>query len=86
MINLLMRFYDVDSGTITVDGTDIRDMTRNSLRQQLTAWCFRIPGSSTARSGRISPMGKPDATEEEMIAGSKGCPCPQLYQASAGGL
>ncbi len=32
MINLLMRFYDVDSGEIRIDGTDIRDMTRKSLR------------------------------------------------------
>lgn len=70
VINLLMRFYDVDSGSITVDGTDIRNMTRGSLRTnygmvlQETWLC-----SGTIRENLC--MGKPDATEEEMIAAAK---------------
>lgn len=45
VINLLMRFYDVNSGSIDVSGTDIRQMTRKSLRQGLV-WFFRRHGSS----------------------------------------
>ena len=44
LINLLMRFYDVDSGAIRVDGSDIRDVTRRQPAGAATAWCFRIPG------------------------------------------
>lgn len=67
MINLLMRFYDPDSGTISVDGHDIRTVTRQSLRQNYgmvlqETWLRR----GTVRENLL--MGKPDATEEEMIA------------------
>ena len=44
MINLLMRFYDVNSGAILVDGTDIRDATRHSAAQELSAWSCRTLG------------------------------------------
>ena len=70
VINLLMRFYDVDSGSITVDGTDIRNMTRGSLRTNYGM----VLQETWLRSGTIREnlcMGKPDATEEEMIAAAK---------------
>lgn len=67
MINLLMRFYDVDSGQIRVEGTDIRDMTRKSLR----AGYGMVLQDTWLKAGTIREnitMGKPDATEEEIIA------------------
>ncbi|MGN0425457.1 MAG: ABC transporter ATP-binding protein [Acetatifactor sp.] len=70
VINLLMRFYDVDSGSIRVDGTDIRNMTRGSLRTNYGM----VLQETWLRSGTIREnlcMGKPDATEEEMIAAAK---------------
>ena len=70
VINLLMRFYDVDSGSIKVDGTDIRNMTRGSLRTNYGM----VLQETWLRSGTIREnlcMGKPDATEEEMIAAAK---------------
>lgn len=70
IINLLMRFYDVNSGSITVEGTDIRNATRNSLRS-----CYGMVLQETwLRSGTIRDnivMGKPDATDEEIIAAAK---------------
>lgn len=70
IINLLMRFYDVDGGSISVDGTDIRNMTRKSLRENYgmvlqETWLK----AGTVRENII--MGKPDATDEEMIAAAK---------------
>ncbi len=70
IINLLMRFYDVDAGSIAVDGTDIRKITRESLRENYgmvlqETWLK----AGTVRENII--MGKPDATEEEMIAAAK---------------
>lgn len=70
MINLLMRFYDVTGGKIVVDGTDIRDMTRNSLR---TSYGMVLQ-ETWLREGTIREnliMGKPDATEEEIITAAK---------------
>ena len=70
VINLLMRFYDVNSGSIKVDGTDIRDITRGSLR---TNYGMVLQGT-WLRSGTIRDnicMGKPDATEEEIIRAAK---------------
>ncbi len=70
MINLLMRFYDVDSGGISVDGTDIRDLTRKSLR---TSYGMVLQ-ETWLRNGTIREnivMGKPEATEEEIIAAAK---------------
>ena len=67
LINLLMRFYDVDGGAIRVDGTDIRDMTRAALRSGYGM----VLQDTWLRSGTIREnltLGKPDATEEELIA------------------
>ena len=70
LINLLMRFYDVDSGSIAVSGYDIRDLTRGSLRTNYgmvlqETWLK----SGTVRENLL--MGRPDATEEEMIRAAK---------------
>ncbi|MBQ9307046.1 MAG: ABC transporter ATP-binding protein [Clostridia bacterium] len=70
IINLLMRFYDVDSGSITVDGNDVRDLTRTSLRSAYAmvlqdTWVFR---------GTIFDniaYGKENATMEEVVAAAK---------------
>ncbi len=70
VINLLMRFYDVDSGKIRVDGTDIRDMTRGSLRTNYGM----VLQETWLRAGTIRDnirMGKPQATDEEVIAAAK---------------
>lgn len=70
IINLLMRFYDVNSGSITVEGTDIRNATRNSLRSSYGM----VLQETWLRSGTIRDnivMGKPDATDEEIIAAAK---------------
>ncbi len=70
LINLLMRFYEVKEGSIAVDGKDIRNMTKHSLRKNYgmvlqETWLME----GTIRENII--MGKPDATEEEMIAAAK---------------
>ena len=70
VINLLMRFYDVDSGSIQVEGRDIRQVTRQSLRQSYgmvlqETWLK----AGTIRENLI--MGKPEATEEELVAAAK---------------
>ncbi len=70
VINLLMRFYDVNSGSIKVDGTDIRDITRGSLRTNFGM----VLQETWLRSGTILDnirMGKPEASEEEVIAAAK---------------
>lgn len=70
LINLLMRFYDVDSGSICVDGVDIREMTRKSLRSNYGM----VLQETWLKAGTIREnitMGNPLATEEEMIAAAK---------------
>ena len=70
LINLLMRFYDVDSGSISVDGNDIRNVTRKSLRSNYGM----VLQDTWLKSGTIREnivMGKPDATDEEVIAAAK---------------
>ena len=70
IINLLMRFYDVNEGCIKVDGTDIRDYTRGSLR---TGYGMVLQ-ETWLRAGTIRDnicMGKPDATEEEVVAAAR---------------
>ncbi len=70
IINLLMRFYDVDSGAIKVDGKDIRDITRDSLR----AGYGMVLQETWLRSGTVREnivMDKPDATDEEVVAAAK---------------
>lgn len=70
IVNLLMRFYDVDKGSILVDGKDIRDIKRDSLRRDFgmvlqDTWLFE----GTIRDNIA--YGKPNATEEEIIAAAK---------------
>ena len=70
VINLLMRFYDVNAGSIRIDGVDIRDMTRKSLRDSFgmvlqETWLH----AGTIRDNIV--MGKPNATDEEVIAAAK---------------
>lgn len=70
LINLLMRFYDVNVGSISVDGTDIRNITRHSLRRNYGM----VLQETWLKEGTIRDniiMGKPDATEEEIIAAAK---------------
>jgi len=70
VINLLMRFYDVNSGSIKVEGIDIRDITRKSLRANYGM----VLQDTWLKSGTIREnitMGKPDATDEEIIAAAK---------------
>lgn len=70
LINLLMRFYDVNEGSIAVDGSDIREITRGSLR---TSYGMVLQ-ETWLRSGTIRDnirMGKPEASEEEVIAAAK---------------
>ena len=70
LINLLMSFYDVDKGAILIDGTDIRDMTRDSLRQSFgmvlqETWLF----GSSLRANLC--YGREDATDEEIYTALK---------------
>lgn len=70
LINLLMRFYDVDAGTIQVCGTDIRDITRESLR----ASYGMVLQETWLRSGTVRQnicMGRPDASQQEMEEAAK---------------
>ena len=72
LINLLMRFYDVDSGAICVDGTDIRRIRRRSLREGYGM----VLQDTWLQSGTIRDnitMGNPDISEEEMIRVAKTC-------------
>ena len=70
VINLLMRFYDVNKGSIKIDGVDIKDITRKSLRESFgmvlqETWLH----AGTIRENIV--MGKPDATDEEVIQAAK---------------
>ncbi|MDF2958275.1 MAG: multidrug transporter ATP-binding protein [Paenibacillus sp.] len=70
IVNLLTRFYDIDSGSITIDGADIRTMEKNSLRRQLgivlqDAYLFSDTIRENIRYGRL------DATDEEVEAAAK---------------
>ena len=70
MINLLMRFYDVNSGAILVNGTDIRDATRHSLRKSFGM----VLQDTWLKAGTIRDniaYGRPDASEEDVIAAAK---------------
>lgn len=72
LINLLMRFYDVKGGAILVDGTDVREITRHSLRSGYGM----VLQETWLKSGTIREnitMGNPDITEEEMIRIAKTC-------------
>ena len=70
LINLLMRFYDVDKGCVSVDGHDVREITRKSLRSHYgmvlqETWLKK----ATVRENLL--MGNPEATEEEMIGAAR---------------
>ena len=70
VINLLMRFYDVNAGKICVDGMDIRDVTRKSLRTNYGM----VLQETWLKAGTIREnivMGKPDATQKEIEAAAK---------------
>ena len=70
LINLLMRFYDVKGGSISIEGLDIQSMTRKSLRSGIGM----VLQDTWLKTGTIRDniiMGKPDATEEEMIEAAK---------------
>jgi ATP-binding cassette subfamily B protein len=72
IINLLMRFYDVDSGSIKVDGKDIRSYTRNSLRGSYGM----VLQDTWLRHGTVMDnlrIGNPDADDEEIIEAAKAC-------------
>src|SRR5699024_6022842 len=69
-INLLMRFYDVKGGAITVEGYDIREVTRRSLREGYGM----VLQDTWLKAGTIRDnitMGRPDASEEEIVAAAK---------------
>ena len=70
LINLLMRFYDVNDGSISVDGKDIRDVTRHSLRKNYGM----VLQETWLQDGTVRDnikIGKPDATDEEIIEACK---------------
>jgi ATP-binding cassette subfamily B protein len=68
--NLIPRFYDVSEGTITIDGIDIRDVTLNSLRQQIGIVLQETTLFAASVRENIA-FGKPGATDEEVIAAAK---------------
>lgn len=85
IINLLMRFYDVDSGTISIDGTPITDITRHSLRRNYgmvlqDTW---LKGDTVRENIRF---GKPDASDEEIIEAAKASHCWEFIQRLPNGL
>ena len=74
LINLLMRFYDVDRGAIRVDGTDIRHMTRRSLRQNYGM----VLQETWLKTGTVRDniaYGRPDASMDEVIAAARAAHC-----------
>ena len=84
VINLLMRFYDVDQGAIRVEGTDIRDITRGSLR---TSYGMVLQ-ETWLRNGTILDnirMGKPEATREEVIEAAKAAHAHSFIKRMPGG-
>lgn len=85
IINLLMRFYDVDGGTISIDGTPITDITRHSLRRNYgmvlqDTW---LKGDTVRENIRF---GKPDASDEEIIEAAKASHCWEFIQRLPNGL
>ncbi len=72
LINLLMRFYDVTGGVVSVDGVDVKKVTRQSLRRNYGM----VLQETWLKTGTIREnilMGKPDASDDEMIAAAKAC-------------
>ena len=84
MVKLLMRFYDVNSGRILVDGTDIRRINRSELREMFgmvlqDTWLFKGTIMENIRYGRL------DATDEEVIAAAKAAHAHRFIQTLPGG-
>ena len=84
MVKLLMRFYDVNSGSIKVDGHDIRDFNRSELRENFgmvlqDTWLFKGTIMENIRYGRL------DATDEEVIAAAKAAHAHHFIQTLPGG-
>ena len=70
LINLLMRFYDVNDGSVSVDGYDVRDITRKSLRSNIGM----VLQETWVKNGTVREniaLGRPDATDEEIVAAAK---------------
>lgn len=85
IINLLMRFYDVDGGAISIDDTPITDITRHSLRRNYgmvlqDTW---LKGDTVRENIRF---GKPDASDEEIIEAAKASHCWEFIQRLPSGL
>ena len=74
MINLLMRFYDADSGKISISGRPIKDCTRNSMRS-MYGMVLQETWLKTATIRDNIRYGRPDASEEEVIAAAKSAHC-----------
>ncbi len=84
MVKLLMRFYDVDSGAIRIDGHDVRDFNRSELREAFgmvlqDTWLFKGTIMENIRYGRL------DATDEEVIAAAKAAHVHHFIQTLPGG-
>ena len=84
LVNLLMRFYDVDSGAIRIDGHDVRDFNRSELREAFgmvlqDTWLFKGTIMENIRYGRL------DATDEEVIAAAKAAHVHHFIQTLPGG-
>ena len=70
LINLLMRFYDVDAGSVSVDGYDVRDLTRRSLRSNVGM----VLQETWVKNGTVREniaLGRPEATDDEIISAAK---------------
>ncbi len=84
MVKLLMRFYDVDSGAIRLDGHDVREFNRSNLREGFgmvlqDTWLFKGTIMENIRYGRL------DATDEEVIAAAKAAHADHFIQTLPGG-
>ena len=84
MVKLLMRFYDVQSGAIRIDGHDVRDFNRSQLREAFgmvlqDTWLFKGTIMENIRYGRL------DATDEEVIAAAKAAHVHHFIQTLPGG-
>ena len=71
LINLLMRFYEVNGGRILLDGVDTRKMTRGNLREKLLAWSLQDTWLYQGTIAENIAYGKPEASREEIIAAAK---------------
>ena len=85
MVKLLMRFYDVDSGAVRVDGHDVRDFNRSELREGFgmvlqDTWLFHGTIMENIRYGRL------DATDEEVVAAAKAAHVHRLSRPSRGAI